>query len=246
MHNGGSMETLTFKITDFEGPLDLLLALISKNKMNIYDIEIVSLINQYLQIVNASGLASIDSESEFIEMAAKLIYIKSVFLLPKQQEQERLREELTGILIEYSACKAVAQKLKVMAEGVYFAVRNPLEIELDTTYSISHNVQELESAYTQMMGKAIKKRAPQKERFDDIVTAPVVSVTSKIVFLMRNLMKNRISKLKDFFRRTDTKSELVATFLAVLELVRAGRISIDEQEKLNINRTIEKRQTTKS
>ena len=92
------MENLTFRLTEFEGPLDLLLYLISKNKMKIADIEIVSLIDQYLAIVNGPQGATLDEASEFIEMAARLIYMKSVFLLPRSDEQDQLRQELTGML----------------------------------------------------------------------------------------------------------------------------------------------------
>ncbi|MEG2054471.1 MAG: segregation/condensation protein A, partial [Oscillospiraceae bacterium] len=223
---------------------DLMLALISKNKMNIYDIEIVSLIDQYLQIVNNAENASMDAESEFIEMAARLIYMKSVFLLPRADEQERLRDELTGILIEYSACKVVATKLKTMAEGVYFAVRQPAEVELDNTYNILHDVNELERAYTGLMGKSTRKRQPRQEQFDELVSVPFVSVTSRIVFLMRNLMSKKFTKLKDFFKKNSGHSETVATFLAVLELIRAGRVSIDDNEEMSLNRRIDKRVNT--
>ena len=102
------MEHLTFKVEQFEGPLDLLLYLVSKNKMNIYDIEIVSLIDQYVAVVHGFSPEEMDAASEFIEMAAKLVQMKSYFLLPKSEEAERVTEELTGLLIEYSLCKKVA------------------------------------------------------------------------------------------------------------------------------------------
>ena len=116
------MEALSFQLNEFEGPLDLLLYLISKNKMNIYDIEIVALINQYLAAVDAAEDASLESASEFIEMAAKLVQMKSFFLLPKSDEAERMRQELTGQLVEYSMCKAVAEKLRAMAAKLEEAI----------------------------------------------------------------------------------------------------------------------------
>ena len=76
-------QTITFKLEDFEGPLDLLLYLVSKNKMNIYDIEIVALIDQYVSMVNGLPVYQMESASEFIEMAARLVQMKSYFLLPK-------------------------------------------------------------------------------------------------------------------------------------------------------------------
>ena len=101
-------QTITFKLEDFEGPLDLLLYLVSKNKMNIYNIEIVALIDQYVSMVNGLPVYQMESASEFIEMAARLVQMKSYFLLPKSEEAERMKEELTGMLVEYSACKEVA------------------------------------------------------------------------------------------------------------------------------------------
>ena len=107
-------QTITFKLEDFEGPLDLLLYLVSKNKMNIYDIEIVALIDQYVSMVNGLPVYQMESASEFIEMAARLVQMKSYFLLPKSEEAERMKEELTGMLVEYSACKEVAAQLRSM------------------------------------------------------------------------------------------------------------------------------------
>lgn len=114
------IDTLVFTLSDFEGPLDLLLYLVSKNKMQIADVEIVSLIDQYLAVVNGPAGAELDQTSEFIEMAARLIYMKSVFLLPRSPEADQLRQELTGQLVEYSACKQAAAMLGQMADGIFF------------------------------------------------------------------------------------------------------------------------------
>ena len=81
---------LNFKIDQFEGPLDLLLTLISKHKMNILDIEIITIINQYLEIINAAQAQDLDIASDFIDMAARLVYMKSVYLLAKDDEGEKL------------------------------------------------------------------------------------------------------------------------------------------------------------
>ena len=97
-------QTITFKLEDFEGPLDLLLYLVSKNKMNIYDIEIVALIDQYVSMVNGLPVYQMESASEFIEMAARLVQMKSYFLLPKSEEAECMKEELTGCLLYTSRC----------------------------------------------------------------------------------------------------------------------------------------------
>ena len=227
-------QTITFKLEDFEGPLDLLLYLVSKNKMNIYDIEIVALIDQYVSMVNGLPVYQMESASEFIEMAARLVQMKSYFLLPKSEEAERMKEELTGMLVEYSACKEVAAQLRSMAEGVYTVVREPAEVELDTEYRLRHDVYLLEEAYNALQGRSRQKQPPRQEQFEPLTTAPFVSVTSRIIHVLRGLMTGRVRRLRQLFVKEGGRSQTVATFLAVLELVRAGRIAIADDESLNV------------
>ena len=223
-------QTITFKLEDFEGPLDLLLYLVSKNKMNIYDIEIVALIDQYVSMVNGLPVYQMESASEFIEMAARLVQMKSYFLLPKSEEAERMKEELTGMLVEYSACKAVAAQLRSMAEGLYTVVRAPAEVELDTEYRLRHDVYLLEEAYNALQGRSRQKQPPRQEQFEPLTTAPFVSVTSRIIHVLRGLMTGRVRRLRQLFVKEGGRSQTVATFLAVLELVRAGRLAIADDD----------------
>lgn len=227
-------QTITFKLEDFEGPLDLLLYLVSKNKMNIYDIEIVALIDQYVSMVNGLPVYQMESASEFIEMAARLVQMKSYFLLPKSEEAERMKEELTGMLVEYSACKEVAAQLRSMTEGVYTVVREPAEVELDTEYRLRHDVYLLEEAYNALQGRSRQKQPPRQEQFEPLTTAPFVSVTSRIIHVLRGLMTGRVRRLRQLFVKEGGRSQTVATFLAVLELVRAGRIAIADDESLTV------------
>ena len=227
-------QTITFKLEDFEGPLDLLLYLVSKNKMNIYDIEIVALIDQYVSMVNGLPVYQMESASEFIEMAARLVQMKSYFLLPKSEEAERMKEELTGMLVEYSACKEVAAQLRSMAEGVDTVVREPAEVELDTEYRLRHDVYLLEEAYNALQGRSRQKQPPRQEQFEPLTTAPFVSVTSRIIHVLRGLMTGRVRRLRQLFVKEGGRSQTVATFLAVLELVRAGRIAIADDESLTV------------
>ena len=227
-------QTITFKLEDFEGPLDLLLYLVSKNKMNIYDIEIVALIDQYVSMVNGLPVYQMESASEFIEMAARLVQMKSYFLLPKSEEAERMKEELTGMLVEYSACKEVAAQLRSMAEGVYTVVREPAEVELDTEYRLRHDVYLLEEAYNALQGRSRQKQPPRQEQCEPLTTAPFVSVTSRIIHVLRGLMTGRVRRLRQLFVKEGGRSQTVATFLAVLELVRAGRIAIADDESLTV------------
>ncbi len=228
------MEKPRFKIEDFEGPLDLLLHLIAKKKMELYEIKIYELIDQYLSFLSELGTDGLDPTSEFIEMAARLVYMKSVALLPRQEEQEELERELTGQLVEYHLCKKAAARLRDMSEGINFFVREPLEIKLDTEYSILHEPTALLSAYMSIMGKGARLVRPGTDEFEPIVSAPIVSVASRVVNILRTLRKEPIKKITDFFADSKSRSESVATFLGILELIKAKRIKIADDGSVEV------------
>ncbi len=223
---------LNFKIDQFEGPLDLLLTLISKHKMNILDIEIITIINQYLEIIRQAQAQDLDIASDFIDMAARLVYLKSVYLLPKDEEGEKLKAELQGQLIEYSQAKIAAENLRKMFIGDSIFVRTPQQMEEDWTYDIIHPVSDLVKAYEVLDDKSIRRAPPKAEKFEPIVSAPIVSVQTKIFSVLKNLMRNKIQSLQSAFDKTKGKSDAIATFMAILELIRAHRISIDEDENM--------------
>lgn len=225
-------QTLTFHLEEFDGPLDLLLHLVSKNKMDLYNIEITTLIDQYTQIIRDVQQNRMDLASEFIEMAARLVQMKSYLLLPKSEEAERMKQELTGELIEYSQCKQVAQQLKQREQDISCTLRSPMQVEQDMTYTLHHPAYLLRDALRSAMGKKISRKPPTQQQFEPIVTAPFVSVGSRVVFVLRSLVSGKFSRLKQLFLKSNSKSQTVATFLAVLELVRAGRMTIDDDEHL--------------
>lgn len=234
-------KTIQFRLEDFEGPLDLLLALVQKNKMSLYDIEILTIIDQYIQVVGEPGPEAMESASEFISMAARLVQLKSAMLLPRSEEAERMREELTGLLVEYSACKEVAGQLKEMAQGVFVIARRPAVVELDSTYMGNHDINELAAAFTGIVGRSTARRMPRAEQFDEIVTAPVVSVTGRVIHLLRGLTSGTVDRLKQCFDSCRSRGETVATFLALLELIRSGRVTISEDECLHLQNARSKR-----
>ena len=108
------MEKVLYKLENFEGPLDLLLHLITKNKVNIYDIPIVEITDQYLEAIKDVGESQLDNTSEFLVLAAQLLYIKSKMLLPKDEEEEEEdpREELAQRLLEYQKYKEASHELR--------------------------------------------------------------------------------------------------------------------------------------
>lgn len=220
------MEKISYKLSVFEGPMDLLLHLINKHKLNIYDIPILELVEQYVAYVRQMESENMEIASEFLEMAARLVYIKTVSLLPVHEEADELKKELTGELLEYRDCQIMAGKLSLMTDGFDTFSREPDEIEIDYTYTRLHEPEELLKAYLSAVGKGKRRLPPPIDVFKGIVTHKIVSVGSKIVFVLRRLIKNNKGTFKSFFTCADSKSEMVATFLAMLELVKAKRISV--------------------
>lgn len=220
------MEALSYKLDVFEGPLDLLLTLISKNKLNIYDIPISVLLDQYMEQIRRMQREDMDVASEFLEMAARLVHIKSVSLLPKHEEEEELRRELTGELLEYRQCKEAAERLR---ERMSFAslVREPADIPVDRAYRRIHTGEELLAAYFSAMGRKARFKEPSAESFSGLVSRRVVSVTSQIVYVLRSLWRKQRVRFSELFRGKRDRSERIAAFLAVLELVHGRRIRVE-------------------
>ena len=219
--------TLSYKLECFEGPLDLLLQLIARNKLNIYDIELSVLIDQYLEQIELFKAEEMELASEFLEMASRLLYIKTVSLLPKHDEIVQLKEELTGALLEYMVCQQIARKLSEMQDGFDRLVRKPEELEFDKTYELTHSADVMYLSYLAAVGRGQRKLPPSTAPFTKIVAKKIVAVSTKIVFVMRNLWKGGSKKLSSLYKTARSRSEMVATFLAVLELCKANRVRVD-------------------
>lgn len=226
--------TIKYKIEGFEGPLDLLLQLIARNKYNIYDIPLLELIEQYLEQIKMFKQDEMEISSDFLEMASRLLYIKTVSLLPKHDEVVKLKEELTGELLEYMVCQQMAAKFANMQDGFDMFVRKPTEYEFDKTYELVHPKDVMFESYIAAVGRGQRRLPPSTAPFTKIVAKKIVSVSTKIVFVIRNLWKGGKSKLSELYKTANSRSELVATFLAVLELCKANRVKVsgdgDNQE----------------
>lgn len=219
--------TLSYKIEGFEGPLDLLLQLIARNKLNIYDIPLTELIDQYLEQIKQFQNEEMEISSEFLEMASRLLYIKTVSLLPKHDEIVKLKEELTGELLEYMVCQQIARQFANMQDGFDRFVRKPEELEFDKTYELTHSSDVMYVSYLSAVGRGQRKLPPSTAPFTKIVAKKIVAVSTRIVFVIRNLWTGGSKKLCSLYRTSHSRSELVATFLAVLELCKANRVRID-------------------
>ncbi len=221
------MEPISYKLEVFEGPMDLLLHLITKHKIDIYDIPILQLVEQYVAYVREMQEENMEVASEFLEMAARLVYIKTVSLLPVYDEAEELKNELRDELIEYRDCKILAGKLAQMTDGFNYSVREYAEeVSPDMSYKRLHEPDELLAAYSVAAGKKLRRLPPPIDTFKAIVTKKIVSVGSKIESIVSSLKKKRKTKLFDIYRQSKSRSDLIAAFLAVLELAKNKTIFV--------------------
>ena len=181
-------EELTFRLEDFEGPLELLLTLVQKHKMDLHNIPILELIDQYTAAVASADDADPETASAFIEMAAHLVEMKSYLLLPRSEEGERMKQEFTGQLIEYDQCRRMAALLRAKGEQAPVFVRQPMEMEWDNTYTLHHAPQILADYWNALAGRTRLRREPTQQQFEPLVTAPMVSVTSRVVYILRRML----------------------------------------------------------
>ena len=218
---------LTYHFEVYDGPLDLLLTLVIKNKISIYDISISDLLDQYMEQIERMREADMDIASEFLEMASRLVYIKSAMLLPKyENEAEELTRELTGQLLEYQLCREIARTLNTMYDFDTFT-KAPSKVEFDLTYNRIHPPVDIALAYVSAVGRGKRRLPPDRSAFSGIVEKKIVSVSSRIIHVMRRLWHGKTVRYGELYDACKGRSELVATFLAVLELVKGKRVRIE-------------------
>jgi segregation and condensation protein A len=224
------MEKLSFKLPVFEGPLDALLYLISKNKLDIYDVPIAELLDQYMDYLSALNEIDLDITSDFLEMASRLVQIKSAMLLPKSDEGKAEKDEFIATLIGYKTCKAMAGALREGNGGPDSFLRQPPPLEYDQEYKCTHDAQVLYKAYILLGSRLKSKRPPTAEEFKGVVGRPIVSVASRIIHVIKRLLKKGRQGFYSMFDDAKGRSEAVATFLALLELVKSKEIVIEDDE----------------
>ena len=236
------MMDLTVKLQVFEGPLDLLLHLLEKNKVNIYDIPIVEITAQYMEYIAELKRQDLDVLSEFLVMAATLIDIKSRMLLPSdpdsEEEQEDPRAELVQQLLEYKMYKCMAYELKdrqVDAQRVMF--KKPTIPEEVLAYEEPLNVEELVSDITlaklneifkSIMRKQQDKIDPLRSKFGKIEKEEV-SLEEKTEYLENYATTHKHFSFRSLLEAQSSKVEVIVTFLAILELMKTGKILISQE-----------------
>ena len=234
------METADYKVSleIFEGPLDLLLYLIKRDEVDIYDSSLERVTSQYLDYIETFKLLNIDLASEFISMAANLMYIKSRTLLPKREqppeedaEEDDPRWELIRQLIEYKKFKDAAGFLhrRELEQEQVFAHTPQKQEKLATDEPVplaEVSIFDLIRAFQNVL-----KRFDEAQDFGDIIDDRF-TVNDKIELLMNKLTPGKSMKLQDLFQEATSKIEVIVTFLAVLELMKMNQFRARQNELL--------------
>ncbi len=231
--------SISVKLEAFEGPLDLLLHLIDKNKVNIHDIPIVEITEQYMEYIRQMETKNLDIMSEFLVMAATLIKIKSQMLLPKdetnEEEEQDPRQELVERLLEYKMYKYVSQDLKDReldaAKILYKESTIPKEIadykeEIDTSSLLSElTLAKLHKIFEAVMKKQVDKIDPIRSKFGKIEKEEV-NLSEKIQAIQRYGLLYKTFSFRGLLEAQSGKMDIIVTFLGVLELIKVGQVEI--------------------
>ena len=232
------MEAVTYRLDQFEGPLDLLLTLIQKNKVSITDIPISMICDQYMEYITEAQALDMDVASEFIVMASELMLIKSKMLLPRPEEEEAdPRAELTDALLRYQQAKEAAGKLTPLyAYHSARMVKDTDEISIDKTFVADQDVTALCAAVRRIIAynNALEKAA--NTAFKPMISKPIIPVEIKIVSILKHMEKTEVASLEELIIGEATLPDLIASFLGVLELIKIRKLliadDIDEENAL--------------
>lgn len=223
------------KLDNFEGPLDLLCHLIDKNKMDIYDVKISDIADQYIQYINELESYNLEVTSEFLIMASTLVYLKSKSLLPKtvEDEAELTEEELLQRIIEYKKYKEISNKFKNMYNIYskrFYKLPDKVELpkqKLEAEYTKDIIV----SNYKKILDKNKKKINQNKDNIEKIAVVENVSVTSKVKDIFRELIKRPKFVFNKLFTLSKcNKQEVVTAFSGLLELSRRSKVTATQVE----------------
>ena len=233
---------ISVKLEAFEGPLDLLLHLIDKNKINIYDIPIVMITDQYMEYISAMESKDMDIMSEFLVMAATLLNIKSRMLLPREEEvaeeDEDPRKELVERLLEYKMYKYMSYELKDRqidaAKVVYKGPTIPEEVknfkeEIDLDGLLSDlTLNKLHSIFKSVMKKQVDKIDPIRSKFGKIEKEEV-NQEEKMSYIERYAREHKHFSFRNLLEEQSSKMDIIVTFLGILEFMKMGILRISQE-----------------
>lgn len=237
MQNVLTLETNKYaiKIENFEGPLDLLCHLIDKNKMNIYDINLSEITDQYIDYINAMEEMNLEVTSEFLIMASTLLYLKSKNLLPTQEEEEKelSEEELLRRIVEYKKYKEVTKQLKESyTENKRSIFRLPEIIELPKQkLEREYSKDIIYHTYEEIVNKNSKRLNQNAKNIEKIAITETYSVTDKVKTIFRELLHHKKIVFNQLFStKKCSKPEVVTAFTGLLELSRRSKVLTNQTE----------------
>ena len=225
------MEAVTYRLDQFEGPLDLLLTLIQKNKVNISDIPIALICDQYMVYITKAEELDMEVASEFLVMASHLMLIKSKMLLPRPEDEKAdPRAELTDALLRYQQAKEAVVKLSPMY--AYYSgrmIKDTDEISVDKTYVHDQDVTALCAAVRRIIAynNALEKAATTA--FKPMISKPIIPVEIKIVSILRTVEKRGAASLYELVSDEATLPDAIAAFLGVLELIKVRKLLVADE-----------------
>ncbi len=226
-------QAIAYRLESFEGPLDLLLHLISKNKVSVYDIPIAQILEQYLEHIRRMRELDMDVASEFIAMAAQLMYIKSKMLLPARQEEEAQpdpRAPLVEALLEYQRFKRAGELLQQREELGRDLYAKPPESREASQVQYAYTAQALGRAVPNILERYDRKAPPPAGLFRGVAGADPAPVSAKIGRIVGLLADCRQIRFESLVLESRSRSEIVSVFLAVLELLKIRKIALLDRQ----------------
>lgn len=236
-HLEGIVKTRSEEMEDFEGPLDVIVVLLSKNKIEIQDVSITAILEQYLAYLDEMKRLDIEIASEFITMASHLMLIKTKMLLSaaEQAEAESELDLLRQSLLERQRKEAMEQIRSAISVleprneiGRCLFTKEPEPLRRDQTYRYSHETVDLLKALDNIAERNQRMLPPPTVNFKGIVGKEPYPVTKKAGEVLRQLLLRGVERLKNLFRGNRSRSEVVATFLAILELCRINSVTLED------------------
>ena len=222
------------KIENFEGPLDLLLYFIKRDKIDIYDIPITQITNEYISVIDEAKKLDVSIAGEFLFMASMLLRIKTQMLLPRQINDESLdiedpRIDLVAQLLEYKKYKSIANKLKNLHfENKDSFFRNSSKVVYDQSPNASDFLNEVTLYDISKIFKDAINNAPTQDSFE--IYRETISLKDQQDFILQQFNNDKILSLKNLVKKLETKLEIIVTFLALLEMIKRSEIICSQKE----------------
>ena len=222
------------KIENFEGPLDLLLYFIKRDKIDIYDIPITQITNEYISVIDEAKKLDVSIAGEFLFMASMLLRIKTQMLLPRQINDESLdiedpRIDLVAQLLEYKKYKSIANKLKNLHfENKDSFFRNSSKVVYDQSPNASDFLNEVTLYDISKIFKDAVNNAPTQDSFE--IYRETISLKDQQDFILQQFNNDKILSLKNLVKKLETKLEIIVTFLALLEMIKRSEIICSQKE----------------